>query len=124
MNSQYATWNGHVNEWISRALEASRHFTIDELIGMRDIIFNTAVASSDNSGHSPPKSPATLLRRKGHRPASPENRLGGVVRAQDMYGPALLETSPRCDIDNLMRALKATAMLMQVSVRYMFIYIV
>jgi hypothetical protein len=68
---------------VNRALEATQYFSLDELIAMRDVIFNTAVASSARNASSPPKSPATLLKNFKRRPNSPENRgLTQVVRAQ------------------------------------------
>mmetsp|Transcript_23164 Transcript_23164/g.33959 ORF Transcript_23164/g.33959 Transcript_23164/m.33959 type:complete len:1078 (-) Transcript_23164:146-3379(-) len=115
LHNKFNNWNSHVKDWVSRALEASKHFTLEELVAMRDMIFNSAVASTtSNSSSSPPRSPAALMRRSVGRPNSPESRgLGHVVRAQDMYGAALMETHPRCDIDNLVKAVKAAGMLTQ-----------
>ena len=76
-----------MNEWKTRSLAASKYFTFDELLALRDIIFNSAVAASLSKNIStPPKSPMTILKKSlTHkiRPTSPDLRaLAPVIRAQ------------------------------------------
>ncbi len=101
-----------MTEWKKRALQASKYFTFDELLALRDVIFNPAVASTASKSSStltPPKSPMSILKKtltQRNRPTSPESRpLAQIIRAQDLYGVALLETHPRCHIDNLVKVL-------------------
>lgn len=101
-----------MGEWKKRSLTASKYFTFDELLAVRDLIFNPAVASTILSNNptnsvSPPKSPMSILKKALHkiRPNSPSDlrSLAPVVRAQDLYTVALMETHPRCHVDALVK---------------------
>lgn len=102
-----------MSEWKRRSLAASKYFTFDELLALRDIIFNPAVASTILSNNplnsiSPPKSPMSILKKAlthKNRPNSPSDlrSLAPIIRAQDMYSVALMETHPRCHLDCLVK---------------------
>jgi hypothetical protein len=104
-----------VSEWKRRALAASKFFTLDELLALRDMIFNPAVASTLLANNpltsaSPPKSPMSILKKAlnhKNRPNSPSDlrSLAPLIRVQDLYGTALMDTHPRCHLDSLVKVM-------------------
>ena len=139
LTSKYRGRDVHVNEWIDRAKEASRYFTTEELVVARDMIFNSAMASAADDEKKKKaeeilnnKSTAMLKRAQSSQYGSSRNNQQGV-RAQDMYGSALMDLYPRIPLEAVTKALRGCASqvqgrdqrgeigLMQKSPRFLFL---
>jgi hypothetical protein len=104
----------HVNDWIDRAKEASLYFTTEELVVARDMIFNSAMASAADDEKKRRaeefQGKGAIIRRQATTTiGTTRSEFGNVVRAQDMYGAALVDLYPRVPLEAVTKALRGCA---------------
>ena len=116
LNAKYQGRHMHINDWIDRAKEASQYFTTEELIVARDMIFNSAMASvaDEEKKKKGDETPGFSRRNSSFFKRMPSMATGrseynNAVRAQDMYGAALVELYPRIPLEAVAKALRRCA---------------